>query len=240
MNRASAGLALGVVVLALVGCGSDSKPTPPIFFTDPLPAGTVLNDSPANTMARFAATLEYQSRQSYAALLTDDFRFGFSAATDPTLVAEYGNTWSARDDSISAAHLFDGFTSSATGTFIPGATTITLSLNVVSESGDSTHIDSLDVYRVIRVARLIGTIEVPTDPSGGAIYNLDSAQAFYLVRGDVAVLRPGQENRAERWYVRRWNDLSAPPSGYALNSRGGPTTNPTKPVTWGSIKNQYR
>jgi hypothetical protein len=240
MQRRRAALALGLLVFASVGCGSDSKPTTPPVVTDPLPAGTALNDSPTHTMARFVATLEYQSGQSYAALLTDDFRFGFSSATDPALVAEYGDTWDARDDSSSTAHLFDGFTSETTGTFLPGATTITLSLNAVSETGDSTHVDSLDVYRVIRVARLVATIEVPADPYGGTIYFLDSAQAFYLVRGDVAVLHPGQEKRADRWYIRRWDDLAAPLFVYAPSSRGGPTTNPSRPVTWGSVKDQYR
>jgi hypothetical protein len=35
-------------------------------------------------MVRFEATLESQSRQSYTALLTDDYRFGFPGATTIT------------------------------------------------------------------------------------------------------------------------------------------------------------
>jgi len=69
------------------------------------------------------------------------------------LVARYGDSWTARDDSISTAHLFG-------------------------------------------VGALIGVIELPVDAYGSILCNLASTQVFHLVRGDVAVLRPGHEKSA--------------------------------------------
>ena len=89
---------------------------------------------------------------------------------------------------------------------------------------------------MIRVGALIGAIELLGDADGVIIYNLTSTRVFHLVRGDVAVLRPGQEKSASRWYIRRWEDLSAS-FGFAPR---GPSTNSTTSSSWGSIKNQYR
>ena len=69
------------------------------------------------------------------------------------LVARYGDSWTARDDSISTAHLFD-------------------------------------------IGALIGAIELSGDAYGSIIYSLASTRVYQLVRGDVAVLRPGQEKSA--------------------------------------------
>jgi hypothetical protein len=217
------------------GCGgSDSKTTAPNVVTDPLPASTVLNDTPAHTISRLEATLDYQSNQSYAALLTADFRFHFSSATDPTLVAQWGDTWGEMDDSLAMAHLFGGF-SGMGGMYMPGATAVTCTFNGTTEAGDPDHPDSSECYRVMHVGNMSAMMEMPVD--GGMTYSISSAQEICLVRGDVAHLRPGQPASATCWYVRRWDDLSSPVDGY---SRIGPVTNPAKAMTLGSIKAQYR
>ncbi len=220
----------------LAGCGGGSKKTTqPVISPDPLPAGTVLNDSPGNTALRFKATFEYQSHQSYAALIAADFHFGFSAETDPSLVAQYGDTWGAQDESLAVAHLFNGFTSTSSGTYIPGASDVTVALNAMSEFGDSTHVDSMSVYRVIRVGNMIGAITIP-DGSGGILYTPGGEQRLFLVRGDAAVLRPGQPAATTRWYIRRWEDHAT----VFPAARIGPVTNPARGTTWGAVKNQYR
>ena len=229
-------LLVGVLLSGLfAGCGGDSKSTSPVpnDDTDPL-GGTALNDTPAHTMARLQATLNYQSNPSYAALLSADFRFHFSSATDPTLVAQWGDNWGEMDDSLSMAHLFLGFTNTS-GAYMPGATTITCSFNAMTDAGDPDYPDSAAFYRVIHAVNMTGTIDMPVD--GGMTYWLSSTQDICLVRGDVAQLRPGQPASADRWYVRRWDDLSAAMGGYA---RIGPVTNPAIARTLGSFKALYR
>jgi len=225
----------GLVGGIAAGCGgSDSKTTAPNVVTDPLPASTVLNDTPTHTMSRLQATLNYQSNPSYAALLTSDFRFHFSSGTDPTLVAQWGDTWGEMDDSLSMAHLFHGFTNMS-GMYMPGATSMTCTFNAMTEAGDPDYPDSAAFYRIIHVANMSAMMDMPMN--GGMVYSISSAQEICLVRGDVAHLRPGQPASATCWYVRRWDDLSSPVGGY---SRIGPVTNPAKAMTLGSIKAQYR
>ena len=228
----------GLVGGIAAGCGgSDSKTTAPNVVTDPLPASTVLNDTPTHTMSRLQATLNYQSNPSYAALLTSDFRFHFSSGTDPTLVAQWGDTWGEMDDSLSMAHLFHGFTNMG-GMYMPGVTSMICIFSAMTDAGDPDYPDSAVFYRIIHVANMSAMMDMPMD--GGMTYSISSAPDICLVRGDVARLRPGQPASADRWYVRRWDDLSSLASPVGVYSRIGPVTNPAKAMTLGSIKARYR
>jgi hypothetical protein len=224
-------LVLALILLAAAGCSGD-KPTQ-VGTTDGLPAGTPVNDTPAHTTTRFEATFDAQSKTEYAKLLTDDFRFHFSAQTDPLLASQYGDTWVRNDESISIDHLFNGFTNSE-GAIIPGASRIEASLIGVMVVDDTSHVDSVAFYRKIVVSSMEMTVEVPSSPEP-TLYQISSRQEIFVVRGDAAVLASGQAAQSDRWYIRRWDDLSFDFSGVK-----GPVTNPARSKSIGSLKALYR
>jgi hypothetical protein len=226
-------LACGILLVA-AGCGG-SKPTKVVVPKDGLPAGTPINDSELHLLTRFEATFEAQSGVEYAKLLTDDFVFHFSQASDPDLVLAYGENWGRDDETAAITNLFEGFDAQS-GQHIPGASIIQMDLYGVQTLADTSHVDSLAYYRKIVVARIVMSIEVPGTPEP-TIYNIDSRQEFYVVRGDAAVLAAGQAAQSDRWYIHRWDDLSL---GGPVPYGKWPTTNPSQPKSLGSIKGQYR
>jgi len=220
-------------LLLLAGCGGGDKTTKPVLPSDGLPAGTPAADSPTHLIQRFEATWEYEVEAQYALLLTDDFRFKFSAAADPELVDRYPN-WGRVDDIASTTHLFDGFENS-TGTAVPGASHIDLTLTGVSQGPDFDHADSTAQYQKIVATVMFGEITVPVPPDE-IVYSINARQEFFLVRGDAAVLPTGVAADTTRWYIRRWEDVAAPPPGI----RKGPVINPASATTYGKVKASYR
>ncbi len=229
------------VTFVLSGCGGNPFKPPPDGGNNGLPKDTPLNDSPQNTMTRFQRTYEYQVQPEYVKLLTSDFRYTFSANTDPRLVDQYGPNWGIDDEAQSADHLFNGFTSSTTGNYIPGATNITMALNSVQYFDDPAHPDSSAYYKWVTVARVVMAIEVPGTPDP-QIFNIDDRHEFYLVRGDAALLDAGQSATADRWYIRRWDDLSRSLAGaMRIASANNQVSNSSMshPTTWGAMKGTY-
>ena len=236
-------LALSIVVLpVLAGCGSNPF-NPPI---DPggdghIPGNAPLNDTVENTMLRFEATYEFQDLPKYENLLASDFRYTFSQASDPTLVQSYPN-WGKDDEVATSQHLFEGFNSS-TGP-VPAASEIKMDLFGQQRTSDVEHLDSLAYYQKVVVSRVVMSIEVPGTPEP-TIYNIDARHEFYLVRGDAALLDASQEARTDRWYIRRWDDLSAAPSptGGAIQiasvNSGVPGTFARVAESWGRLKGDY-
>jgi len=199
MHRARRFLLL-LFVLCVSGCAfnpPEDIPVPP----PPLPEA----DSPQNLMLRFEGVYELQSAVNYEALLTSDFRYTFSLASDPLLVNQYPN-WGRDDEVESTRHLFEGFTTT-TGELLPAASRIEMTLNGVQYGQDYTHPDSGEHYMKVVITSVHLVIDVPVGPSGTS-YDVTGRHEFYLVRGDAAVLDPGQVARADRWYLRRWDDLS--------------------------------
>jgi hypothetical protein len=206
-------------------------PPAPVEPPDGLPAGTPQADSPSNLTARLEATWESQVVNEYAKLLTGDFRYHFSADADPLLANQYPN-WGLDDEVESTKHLFEGFTNSM-GETVPAASRIDLTMSGVIYQDDSQHPDSTAYYRKIVMVSLNGLIEVPTylDP---IFYNVSARHELYVVRGDAAVLPAGTPGEANRWYLRRWDDLATPVASK------GPVIHPASVATLGAIKAQYR
>ena len=228
-------LLLAVAAVLAAGCGNDKGSNPVIT---PLPE----NSTPAGALALFEKSYEQQNLAAYAKLLTTDFHFQFSAQSDPTLAALYGTSWGPVDETASAGHLFDGFTSADPPyeTFGP-ATSITMSLVGPQVLADSTHADSTAHYRVA----IVPTVEVLITVVNSSIettYEISSPHDLYLVRGDAAALGAGQPADTLHWYIRRWDDRSpaqvgvTSPTGQLVLERVMPTRN----KSWGSIKDQYR
>ena len=223
-----------LLLVVLAGCGGGDKSTKPVVPSDGLPAGTPKADSPMHLMTRLEATFDWQVEPQYALLLTDDFKYKFSAASDPVLVDLYPN-WSKVDEVASITHLFDGFENSE-GTTIQGASHIDLTLTGVQQVQDIDHADSTAQYQKIVVTALDGTIEVPQAGTDPAFYNISARHEYYLVRGDAAVLSPGAIADTTHWYLRRWDDLSPPAPAFSK----GPVINPSRSTSFGSIRALYR
>ncbi len=219
-----------LLALASAGCGDDSAGCGCTY--PPLPA-TV--ETPQAAMARFETTYESQNLTGYSKLFTSDFRFHFSAAADPTLVSQYGNTWDSAFETNAAGHLFDGFTSERSD-YNPGADLIALTLAAVRYESDPEHADSTRHYVVADSAQIALAI---TLASGAGEYDVAGTHSFWLVRGDAARLGAGQAPDSTRWFIRRWDDLTAP-----LTVRTGRPTKPARVLpaqntTWGRVKAQY-
>jgi len=107
-------------LLVMAGCGGGDKSTQPVVPpSDGLPAGTPAADSRTHLTQRLEKALEFEVEAEYAKLLTADFRYTFSLASDPLLVDQYPN-WSRTDEIAAMTHLFHGFTN-ASDEVIPGA-----------------------------------------------------------------------------------------------------------------------
>jgi hypothetical protein len=227
-------LALAVAALPiLAGCSSNPF-TPPPDDGGGLPTNTPLNDTPQNTMLRFEATYERQVLPEYEKLFASNFIFTFSNQSDPELAAEYGTSWGKDDEVESTSHLFDGFTSTEPPYAFQGpAAAIALSLDGASFIDDPAYPDSTEFYKWVIVPSVNLTITI----AGGEEFQISAPHDFYLVRGDVALLDAGQEARADRWYIHRWDDKSAP-----LARTPGPAllTEGDRPIhSWGNLKATY-
>lgn len=206
-------LASSFLLALLSGCAfhppEDPGKTPP----EPI------NDSPQGAVLRFKYVYEQQALPLYELLLTSDFRYTFSIAADPRLVNQYPN-WGRDDEVESTKHLFEGFTNSQ-GVDVARASRITLDLAGVQYGTDTTHPDSAGWYQKVVVTAVDMVIE-----AGDVTYQVSGRHELYLVRGDAAVLDDGQEPRVDRWYLRRWDDLSTPTAA----------PEPVPSFSWGELK----
>jgi hypothetical protein len=212
--------------LCLAGCESSQNPvipSPPAALPDSVPPAS----TPANLLARLEATWEFESITEQEELLTSDFRFAFSNGTDPELVNLYGDTWGKDDEIASASHLYVGFQDDQ-GEYRSPAERVNLTWGALSVVDDPDHPDSSAWYKLAVVDGFQAEVDLADDTQ----FVIHAPHRLLLVRGDAAVLDPGQEARADLWYVRRWIDLSQP--------LAGPGVMPVVPVTWGRLKAQYR
>ena len=176
--------------------------------------------------------MELKSETQYALLLSDDFRYHFSAASDPDLLVHYGDNWRKTDEVAAITNLFHGFKNEF-GETLAGASSINMTLYGVQYlSSDPDHPDSTGQYRKVVVTTMNMVIEVPSTPDP-TVYQVNSRHEFFLVRGDAAVLAPGASADTTRWYVRKWDDMASP---LAVK---GPVINPSNAITLGSIRARY-
>jgi len=219
-------LALVVPLLVLLfGCGGNSTEPPPDPIIEP--------ETPQTVLLKLEKSWEFQDLPLYSQVLTEDFRFTFSAASDPELVDRYPN-WGRDDELESMRHLFEGFTNSV-GQQIPAAKRVDFTLSGVQYGPDFSHADSTAHYFRIVVATLDGLIEVPGFPDPTE-YSISSRHEFYVVRGDAAVLSGDAVADSTHWYLRRWDDFAPYLSGLGK----GPVINPSRSHSIGSIKAFYR
>jgi len=218
-------LALVPLFVLLAGCGGNPTWPPP----DPI----IQPEKPQTVLLKLERSWEFEDLPVYSQVLTEDFRFTFSAASDPELVNRYPN-WGRDDELETAKHLFEGFINSV-GKKIPAANRVDFTLTGVQYGLDFSHADSIAHYQRIVVVTLDGLIEVAGDPSPTE-YSISSRHEFYVVRGDAAVLAGDALADSTHWYLRRWDDFAPPLAGLGK----GPVINPSRNHSIGSIKALYR
>jgi hypothetical protein len=229
-KRSSFAAALAAAVLAFglgTGCGSDDGPTAPGpgAPSDTFPPAT----SPSGAANRLFSTYQAENALSYGLTLTTDFRFHFSAESDPQLVSKYGDSWGHELEVTSASHLFTGFTNDSLEFQVP-AIQVTVDVPFMQEVADPTHPDSTVHYRRIALPRVMVNIVL----SDSRDFVVDQPADVYVVRGDAARLAPGQSPDSTRWYVRQLDDLSS-----AIVVTRDSRLKPANPTTWGSIRDSY-
>jgi len=238
MKRAFSICFLFVLALPLLaGCFNPFDPRelgPGISTPPPVP------DSPANVLRLLVWAYNNRSIAEYREIFTDDYRFAFSAL-DPAGNAYRGDIWTREDEVISATHLFQGGSPTE-----PAAVSITLSLggNLTPEIDDRPGKNDRMHKKINTTVTLV--IVTPDKQT-----NVNGLAAFYLTRGDVALIpdelkQKGFGPDSTRWYIERWEDNTA------TNGPGGSASiAPLSPAralpalesviaSWGQVKANYR
>jgi len=231
--------ALLVVALAslLAGCGGQAGKSlvPPV--TGPtLPPGTPAADAPDHATTRFFTAYTRGVEAEADTLLASNFRYHFSAQADPTLVALYGENWGKANEAVALHHLFAGFRNSD-GVNVPAAGSLTYQLINLQVYDDPAHSDSAAYHKYVPVSNLNPNVDVPS-AGGGTTYNISQPIALYLVRGDAAVLGPGQSAASTRWYLYVIDDLAPSFGGLARAARADAPT-PAQTTSWGKLRALY-
>ena len=219
-------LALLALVFASAGCIFDPDEDPPIRIT-----GIPDADTPQNALIRFEKVYELQRLPDYEAMFASNFRFTFSSQSDPGLASLYGDSWGKDDEVESTSHLFTGFTNDA-GEFQQAAAAIELAFTGASFVDDPSRPDSGAYYKYV----IVPAVNLRIGLAGGEEFQISAPHDFYLVRGDAAVLDASQPARADRWYVHRWDDRSAPLAAATRLASFGATPVHT---TWGALRSAY-
>jgi hypothetical protein len=223
-------LTLACAVLA-TGCGIFSP-----RHKGGVQPGVVLppNTTPHGAIDRLQRSYENQQLAAYEGLLTADFRYTFSAQSDPKLAAQYADNWGKDDETESAKHLFEGFVDSQ-GKAQPAASNITVRFDNDQYYADPAHSDSTAWYVYCPVSNVNLTLDLPQGDGTTTTVYVTAPHSFYLVRGDAALLDAGQPADSTRWYVRHWDDLSPATPTTALIAPGLPVA----AASWGGLRGSY-
>ncbi|MBI5171062.1 MAG: hypothetical protein HZA61_16370 [Candidatus Eisenbacteria bacterium] len=140
---------------------------------------------------------EHRSVDELGAVLTNDYRYHFP------------------EEDLSGAGWLEGFTrdvelEKAAGVF-RRFSKIRTSVDRFESGPDPEHADSLSHYRVVIAHRMKLHAVIVHDGRDEIIENLPGQHVFYLVRGNAALLAPGQVRHPGRWYIRAWfEDVEMP------------------------------
>lgn len=159
------------------------------------------NDTPAGAVRQFLISFATQDTAALAGLLTADYRF---TSTDPGFTVRFPGGLDRMAQIDSVARLPDGPPNGD-----PESSNLpTLSLVAVFP-------DTLIAWSPPPVGRASETIalrmlEIRASSDVAEVWLADSgACSFVLVRGDSALVPPGQPTDARHWYVARWRSEAA-------------------------------
>jgi len=171
------------------------------------PLRATLASPPPSASDAVRALADAYSRRSLPALdslLTADFRF--HASEGDSAGTAYLDGLPRADELAGARAMFEGDARAGA----PRADSIQVAPGTLDEGPDPEHADSSTTYRLVvahgfQLRLTLGTGEHAMHVQAG-----DALQIFHVVRGDVALLAPGQTSDAHRWYLRRWlEDMTA-------------------------------
>lgn len=189
-----------VLVLALMaGCGKSSKkPNDPDVPVPPTP------NSPQNALKLLEWGWDQRDTVTYRNVFTDDFIYSFAVSDSQEIGVEID-----RDEELSITK--NMFVEGAPGK--PAATSIVFGLDnlLVVTNDDRPGKSATHHKRIATNVRLI--VNTPATD-----YSTSGAAVFYVTRGDSAqipaeMVARGFSADPARWYVDRWNDVTACPEG---------------------------
>lgn len=209
----------------VTGCSSEP--------TKPNPAPTLAaNDTPAHAVERLLGAYERRDDGDYGAMLTGDFTYEFSSATDRFWVDQYAGGWFKGDEVLASGHLFHGFHAYGTdGNTV--ASKIDLHFANTIPVPDTTGGLDPSTHQVLST-RIDGEITV-RESGGRTEFTFDifnNQDVFYFVRGDSAKgLDASQPADSQHWYLYRWLDRT-----YMFADLRAMVPQ----STWGTVKGMYR
>src|SRR5258706_7901679 len=203
------GRRLAAVVLALSLSGSAQA-----VSTSIPPANQPITGSQV-ALEKLAQAYRRMSVAEVGAMLTADYRFHAVGANGENL-SRFADG-SPREAEMGAVRgMLEGVVREGK-LVMPKADSVGVSFDGISEGVDPEHADSTEQYRDLTVTRAQFGIRLA---NGNHWTNPPRLHVFHDVRGDAAVLVPGQPADPERWYIRRWlEDVSGLRA--ALNERKG-------------------
>ena len=152
-------------------------------------------------LERLADGYRNRSPEAVIATMTADFRFH----TKSDSLAEFFGGMDREDEARIVNGMLHGSISNG-DTLMPPADSVGMTIDGVSEGVDPEHPDSTQHYEVLAVRRFEMAIRLH---NGQHLWSTSALHVFHVVRGDAAVLAPGQPADSTRWYVRRWlEDIS--------------------------------
>jgi hypothetical protein len=150
---------------------------------------------PAWAIEAYAQAFRDRSSAGIDAVLTADYTFHSSQ-----FAAGYVNGNARQNELETADNMLNGLKRDGVVIFTPPQS-VSMSVDGVSDNIDPEHADSTQHYRVLTVTRL--GFEIVRD-STTKMTSAPSVHVIHVVRGDAALLMPGQTADPKRWYIRRW------------------------------------
>ena len=186
-------LLMPLIAVASTAAASPSTSVPPV--NQPLEAQEA-------ALERLADGYRDRSAAAVLANLTADFRFHSKGDS----LLRYTDGSSREDEARVLEGMLHGVIRDG-DTLMAPADSVGMFLDGISEGTDPEHPDSTQHYEVLTVRRF----ELGFRNTRGVRFSISSPlNVFHLVRGDAAILEPGQPPDPRRWYVRRWlEDVSA-------------------------------
>jgi hypothetical protein len=170
---------------------------------------------PSAGLEKLAQAYRNLSVAGIDAMLTRDYRFHAIGANAENLL-RFTDGYTRENELESVRGMLEGVTRDGR-VIMPKADSVGMSFDGILPGVDPEHPDSTQHYQVLTVTRAQFGIRLA---NGRHLTNQPCRHVFHVVRGDVALLAPGQPADPDRWYIRRWlEDVSGLRT--ALNEKRG-------------------
>src|SRR5438045_6798827 len=161
-----------------------------------IPPANQPRTGPTAALENLAIAYRSMSVAGIDAMLTNDYLF--HGMTDSLVKFTVG--WPLEHEMGSVRGMLEGVSRDGK-VVMPRADSVGVSFDGISPGVDPEHPDSTQHYQVLTVTRAQFGIRLA---NGVHLLNGASLHVFHVVRGDAAVLAPGQTPDPDRWYIRRW------------------------------------